>query len=169
MYRPMNLCQASKPFKLALSEVGKALHSSYHAFIVGLVHIFQTSAHYCIAAFLERQKITSWGFVILQPLLHPNVQGHGIMLGESQCGLAGKNWKKTEKKGKYIGGSFFFPPFFFFKFEARILRTKVQTSGCAEGLPGPLCARYTACVALALEYLHIKERKNFCTAAKMHN
>ena len=40
--------------------------------------------------------------------------------------------------------------------EARILRTR-HSSGCAEGLPGPLCARYTACVALALEYLHIKD------------
>lgn len=57
--------------------------------------------------------------------------------------------------------------FFFPKFEARILRTR-QTSGCAEGLPGPLCARYTACVALALEYLHIKERKAFARQ-KMHN
>ena len=52
-----------------------------------------------------------------------------------------------------------FPPFCS-KFEARILRTR-QTSGCAEGLPGPLCARYTACVALALEYLHMKERTTF--------
>lgn len=40
--------------------------------------------------------------------------------------------------------------------KARILRTR-HGSGCAEGLPGPLCARYTACVALALEYLHIKD------------
>ena len=58
---------------------------------------------------------------------------------------------------KHLQGVLFI---FFPKFEARILRTR-QTSGCAEGLPGPLCARYTACVALALEYLHIKERKAF--------
>ena len=105
--------------------------------------------------------------MILQPLFHPNVQGHGIMLGESQCGLAGKNVR--ERMSKTLARCFFlvfFPPFFFPKFEARILRTR-QTSGCAEGLPGPLCARYTACVALALEYLHIKERKALARQ-KMH-
>ena len=65
------------------------------------------------------------------------------------------------------GVLFIFFSIFFPKFEARILRTR-QTSGCADGLPGPLCARYTACVALALEYLHIKERKAFARQ-KMRN
>jgi len=93
----MKLQPKDRTTKYAVREA-QALHSSYHAFIVGLVHIFQTSAHYCIVMELCLENLN-----------------------------------------------------------ARILRTKVQTSGCAEGLPGPLCARYTACVALALEYLHIKE------------
>ena len=42
--------------------------------------------------------------------------------------------------------------------QARILRARGP--GPAEGLQEALCARYTACVALALEYLHTKERKD---------
>ena len=37
----------------SFQSVSEALHSSYHAFIVGLVHIFQTSAHYCIVGLLR--------------------------------------------------------------------------------------------------------------------
>eukprot|EP00913_Durusdinium_trenchii_P010233 g9594.t1 len=70
--------------KLQPKEEAQALHSSYHAFIVGLVHIFQTSAHYCIVMELCLENLN-----------------------------------------------------------ARILRTR--SAGRAEGLPGPLCARYTAC------------------------
>lgn len=92
----MKLQPKDRTTKYAVREA-QALHSSYHAFIVGLVHIFQTSAHYCIVMELCLENLN-----------------------------------------------------------ARILRTR-HGSGCAEGLPGPLCARYTACVALALEYLHIKE------------
>ncbi|CAK9033275.1 unnamed protein product, partial [Durusdinium trenchii] len=91
----MKLQPKDRTTKYAVREA-QALHSSYHAFIVGLVHIFQTSAHYCIVMELCLENLN-----------------------------------------------------------ARILRTR--SAGRAEGLPGPLCARYTACVALALEYLHIKE------------
>ncbi|CAE7193839.1 ANKRD1 [Symbiodinium sp. CCMP2592] len=47
----MKLQAKDRATKYAVREA-QALHASDHAFIVGLVHIFQTSAHYCIVAWL---------------------------------------------------------------------------------------------------------------------
>jgi len=87
----MKLQPKDRTTKYAVREA-QALHVSRHAFIVGLVHIFQTSAHYCIVMELCSENLN-----------------------------------------------------------ARILHAP------GSGLAGNLCARYTACVALALEYLHNQE------------
>jgi len=87
----MKLQAKDRATKYAVREA-QALHASDHAFIVGLVHIFQTSAHYCIVMELCAENLND-----------------------------------------------------------RILR-----SG-REGLAPTSAAKYTACIALALEYLHGQE------------
>ncbi|CAE7896644.1 ppk14 [Symbiodinium microadriaticum] len=84
----MKLQAKDRATKYAVREA-QALHASDHAFIVGLVHIFQTSAHYCIVMELCAENLND-----------------------------------------------------------RILR-----SG-REGLAPTSAAKYTACIVLALEYLH---------------
>ena len=54
----MKLQPKDRTTKYAVREA-QALHSSYHAFIVGLVHIFQTSNNYCIVMELCTENLNA--------------------------------------------------------------------------------------------------------------